>query len=189
MKNKLFKILFIFCAVLLTATLLLTGCGQQENTNPITRNNTATQTQQTASSTDALATELAVSFGDGAESFTLYLEDNDTAKAIARYVGTADWRLPIYHYDDFENWEVMQYYDIPSRYDIPANPETITSAKGGEVYYSAPNRIVLFYHDAAVSGEYTKVGHFEYTEAFVSAVENNPVLEGWGNKIIRISTN
>lgn len=129
MKNKLFKILFIFCAVLLTATLLLTGCGQQENTNPITRSDTGTQTQQTASSTDALAMELTVSFGDGAESFTLYLEDNDTAKAIARYVGTADWRLPIYHYDDFDNWKVMQYYDIPNRYDIPANPEAITSLR------------------------------------------------------------
>lgn len=135
---------------------------------------------------EADAAELEVQFGDDGSFFVLRLEDNETAAAIARHVGTADWRLPIYHYDDYENWEAMQYYDIPSRYDIPSNPETVTSEKAGEVYYSAPNRIVLFYQDAEVSGEYTKVGSFHFTEEFQSAVENNPVLEGWGNKIVII---
>lgn len=134
------------------------------------------------------ATELSVHFGDNGTAFALYLYDNDTAAAIARHVGTADWRLPIYHYDDYENWEVMQYYDIPSRYEIPSNPETITTEKAGEVYYSEPNRIILFYGDAEVSNEYTRVGYFDITEEFVSAVKNNPVLEGWGNKIVLISS-
>ncbi|MCI9047248.1 MAG: hypothetical protein HFG71_08225 [Hungatella sp.] len=30
------------------------------------------------------------------------------------------------------------------------------------------------------------VGYFDATEEFVSAVEDNPVLEGWGNKIVVI---
>lgn len=136
----------------------------------------------------ASATELTVHFGDNGSAFALHLYDNTTAAAIARHVGTADWRLPIYHYDDYENWEVMQYYDIPSRYEIPSNPETITSEKAGEVYYSEPNRIILFYGDAEVGNEYTKVGYFDVTEEFVSAVKNNPVLEGWGNKIVLISS-
>ncbi|MDE6608574.1 MAG: hypothetical protein K2K54_12605, partial [Lachnospiraceae bacterium] len=55
------------------------------------------------------------------------------------------------------------------------------------VYYSEPNRIVLFYGDAEVTGEYTQVGYFDDTEEFCSAVENNPVLEGWGNKLVLIS--
>ncbi|MDE7230682.1 MAG: hypothetical protein K2N56_09400 [Oscillospiraceae bacterium] len=109
-----------------------------------------------------------------------------TAAAIARHVGTARWQLPIYHYDDYPNWEVMQYYDIPSRYDIPSNPEKITSEKTGEVYYSEPNRIVLFFGDAKVSSEYTPVGYFDPTPEFISAVKNNPVLEGWGNKLVII---
>lgn len=129
---------------------------------------------------------LKVSFGDRSNPFTLHLYDNDTAAAIARHVGTADWQLPIYHYDDYENWEVMQYYDVPSRYDIPSAAESISSEKAGEVYYSEPNRIVLFYGDAQVSGEYTKVGYFDFTEEFKSAVENNPVVEGWGNKLVFI---
>ena len=95
--------------------------------------------------------------------------------------------MPIYHYDDYDNWEVMQYYDIPSRYEIPQNPETITSQKAGEVYFEEGNRIVLFYKDAEISGEYTKLGYFDASEDFVSAVEDNPVLEGWGNKIVVIS--
>lgn len=139
------------------------------------------------SETDINAAELTVSFGDSGDSFILHLYDNDTARAIARHVGTAEWRLPIYHYDDYENWEVMQYYDIPSRYEIPSEPETITEEAAGTVYYSEPNRILLFYGDAEVSGEYTPVGYFDNTDEFRSAVENNPVLEGWGNKIVRIS--
>lgn len=130
---------------------------------------------------------LLVAFGDRNAPFTLHLYDNPTAAAIARHVGTASWQLPIYHYDDYDNWEVMQYYDIPSRYEIPDNAENITSEAAGTVYYSEPNRIVLFFHEAQVSGEYTPVGYFDYTDEFVQAVENNPVLEGWGNKLVFIS--
>ena len=62
-----------------------------------------------------------------------------------------------------------------------------TSVKAGDVYYSEPNRIILFYHDAEVTGEYTKVGTIDVTDEFVKAVEENPVLEGWSNKIVLIS--
>ena len=54
---------------------------------------------------------LEVHFGDDGVPFVMQMEDNATADAIAVYVGTANWRLPIYHYDDYENWEVMQYYE------------------------------------------------------------------------------
>lgn len=131
-----------------------------------------------------LPTELIVRFGDDGDPFTMVLENNSTAQAIAGYVGTTDWRLPIYSYDESD---VMQYYDIPSRYEIPDNSETVTEAHAGDVFYSDPNRIVLYYHDAEISEEYTKIGTFEATDNFIDAVENNPVLEGWGNKIVRIS--
>ncbi len=130
---------------------------------------------------------LIVRFGEGGEPFLLHLYDNATAAAIARHVGTADWRLPIYHYEGYENWEVMQYYDIPDRYEIPSNPESVTKAAAGTVYYSEPNRIVLFYGDAEITGDYTPVGYFDDSEEFRSAVKNNPVLEGWGNKLVLIS--
>ena len=133
------------------------------------------------------AAELTVCFGDGGEPFIMHLYDNDTAYAIAGHVGNSDWRLPIYHYDDYDNWEVMQYYDIPDRYEIPSVPEQITEEKAGTVYYSEPNRIILFYQDAEVSAEYTPVGYFDYSEEFLQAVQDNPVLEGWGNKIVLIS--
>ncbi len=132
--------------------------------------------------------QLYAAFGYEGSAFPLRMEDNETAKEIVRIVGSTDWNLPIYHYDDFENSDVMQYYDIPSRYDIPADPETVTSEKAGEVYYSDPNRILLFYHDAEVTGEYVKIGAFDATEEFISAVEDNPVLEGWGNKIVSITS-
>lgn len=131
--------------------------------------------------------QLEVRFGDSGEPFMMTLLDNETAAAIARYVGTSDWRLPIYERDADADYSVLQYYDIPSRYEIPSAPETVTKAKAGDVFYSDPNRIVLFYHDAEISAEYIKIGTFEATEEFMTAVEENPVLEGWGNKIIQIS--
>ena len=64
---------------------------------------------------------------------------------------------------------------------------SITEESAGMVYYSEPNRIILFYQDAEVAAEYTPVGYFDYSEEFLEAVQNNPVLEGWGNKIVVIS--
>lgn len=183
MKKNTLKKHSLILAFTLAASLALTGCGQSGST----QNSTGNKNPITANNNSSRVTELKVCFGDAGKDFTLHLYDNDTAAAIARHVGTADWRLPIYHYDDYDNWEVMQYYDIPSRYDIPSNSENVTSEKAGEVYYSTPNRIVLFYGDANVTGEYTKVGYFDFTEEFKSAVENNPVLQGWGNKIVLIS--
>jgi len=197
-KNNLkTKSLILTCTFVLS--LALTGCSssdnkqEAENHSPITENqNSGAQSPNNRNNTDnsntSRASSLEVCFGDDGTPFTLHLYDNETAAAIARHVGTADWRLPIYHYDDYDNWEVMQYYDIPSRYDIPSSPETITSEKAGEVYYSAPNRIVLFYGDAEVTNEYTKVGYFDFTEEFQSAVKDNPVLTGWGNKIVLINS-
>lgn len=138
-----------------------------------------------ASNTTLSGTELTLEFGGG-ESFTIHLYDNTTAAKIAEYVGTADWRLPIYHYDDYDGWESFQYYDIPRRYDIPSNAETVTSEKAGMVYYSHPNRIILFYQDANISTEYTPIGYVDFSQDLVDAVENNPVVEGWSNKLIFI---
>lgn len=194
------KNIFIIMSLVFVIGMMITGCGNSAGkdmsgiTENTTENSLAFVTQaeenpvsEAESDTAAAVTELVVCFGDAGEPFTMYLYDNDTAAAIARHVGTSDWRLPIYHYDDYENWEVMQYYDIPSRYEIPSNPEQITEEKAGTVYYSEPNRIILFYQDAQVTAEYTPVGYFEYTDEFLKAVQDNPVLEGWGNKIVLIS--
>lgn len=174
--------------ILLSALLVLSlaACAEKDSAANSSTTQPVDESGSVKTETSA-ADQLTVRFGDSGAPFTMYLEDNDTAAAIARHVGSADWRLPIYHYDDYDGWESFQYYDIPSRYEVPSAAETVTSEKAGEVYYSEPNRIVLFYHDAEISGEYTLVGRFDVTEEFTSAVENNPVLEGWGNKIVQIS--
>lgn len=174
--------------MVLVASFIMAGCSNSDDNNSSSNNTGTTQSEDSADSQSQVdfVPELSVSFGREGIPFTMNLYDNDTARAISRYVGTSDWNLPIYHYNDYENYEVMQYYDIPDRYDIPSSMETITSEEAGEVYYSEPNRIVLFYQDANITGEYTKLGYFDATDNFVSAVENNPVVEGWTNKIISI---
>lgn len=200
--KKMKKSCLLAATLALAIALVLTGCGQRQNSNSNStqgNNTTASSTPSETGSTNTItdtepnqtepsATELAVRFGDNGEAFTLHLYDNSTAAAIARYVGTASWRLPIYHYDDYDNWEVMQYYDVPSRYEIPSNAETVSEEHAGTVYYSEPNRIVLFYQEAQVSGEYTPVGYFDYSDEFLSAVQNNPTVPGWSNKLVLIET-
>ncbi len=194
------KKFFTMLSLALVFGIMLTGCGNSAvKDSPDTTGNAAeissasvsqpeeNSGSETENDTTEAVTDLVVRFGDDGEPFIMHLYDNDTAAAIARHVGTSDWRLPIYHYDDFENWEVMQYYDIPSRYEIPSAPEQITEEKAGTVYYSEPNRIILFYQDAEVSAEYTPVGYFDYSDEFLKAVQDNPVLEGWGNKIVQIT--
>ena len=202
MKRKSFKVL----GLVLVSGIMLAGCGDlagksssgttdhtaEEQVSPVVQAGEESGSEESSGAeavndTEQSATELIVRFGDEGEPFTMYLYDNDTAAAIARHVGSSDWRLPIYHYDDYDNWEVMQYYDIPSHYEIPSAPEQVTEEKAGAVYYSEPNRIILFYQDAEVSAEYTPVGYFDYTDEFLEAVQDNPVLEGWGNKIVQIS--
>lgn len=120
------------------------------------------------------ATELPAQFGDSGDPFVMRLEDNSTVAAIAGYVGTTAWRLPVYSYDESD---AIEYYDIPSRYEIPVNSETVTEAHAGNVFYFDSNRIVFYYHEAEISEEYTLIGRFDATEEFADAVGNNPVLE------------
>ena len=182
MKKYVWSLLLAFLAV----SLILSGCGGSSgDTGGASSQNTGSEDVSGDAPDDPASdlTELTVRFGDDGAPFTLHLEDNSTASAIAGYVGTTQWRLPIYSYDESD---VMGYYDIPSRYDIPDNSTTVTEARAGDVFYSDPNRIVLYYRDAEINEEYTKIGTFDATDEFISAVENNPVLEGWGNQIVVI---
>ena len=190
MKKQLIGIV----GLLLTFSIAMTGCSSSsgstessssEDSNRVSSSQAASQSSEEDDNVPSSnATELTVQFGDSGDSFVMHLEDNSTAAAIAGYVGTTDWRLPVYSYDESD---VMEYYDIPSRYEIPDNSETVTEAHAGDVFYSDPNRIVLYYHDAEINEQYTRIGTFDATEEFVDAVENNPVLEGWGNQIVVIS--
>lgn len=184
-------------SLVLLVAVMLSGCGQSDEPVRQSTDNAANVSQEspvekadekTDDTEKSAGSELEVHFGDDGDSFMLQLNDSDTAAAIARHVGTSDWRLPIYEDDKDADYDVMQYYDIPSNYEIPSAPEKVTSVKAGEVYYSEPNRIVLYYQDAEIEEEeYTPVGQFDATDEFVEAVKNNPVLEGWGNKIVLIT--
>lgn len=189
MKKQLAAMLSLVMAL----SMAMTGCSGSSDSSGISapsRNDLISSTQTNSQANgeadipSSEVTELTVHFGDDGSPFVMHLEDNSTAAAIAGYVGTTQWRLPVYSYDESD---VMEYYDIPSRYEIPDNSETVTEAHAGDVFYSEPNRIVLYYRDAEINEEYTKIGTFDATGEFVDAVENNPVLEGWGNQIVVIS--
>lgn len=181
------KKIILNAALALVLAVFAAGCGKNKEIDKFEATESTVKENIEDRNSGEEVNELKISFGDEGVPFTMHLYDNDTAKTIAGFLGEGNLRLPIYHYDDYENWEVMQYYDIPSHYEIPHNPEEITLEKAGEVYFTEPNRIVLFYGDAEIKGEFTKLGYFEYSDEFALAVANNPILEDWGNKIVVIS--
>ena len=135
---------------------------------------------------ESLLPDVLVNFGNS-ETFTLHMYDNDPAVEIYRNITDAGRNLPIYDFDNYDGWEYFQYYDIPSRYDIPAgDQQLIESETAGELYYSAPNRVILFYQDAEIPITMTKIGYFENTQEFRDAVAGNQPLEFWGNLLFII---
>ena len=145
--------------------------------------------EEPANATEAPA-EIAtcqVQFGDESDVYSVHLLDNDTAVALYRAIPESGLNLPIYTFDGYEGWEVMTFYDIPSRFDIPSEPVRYETQQSGQLYYSAPNRLMLFYGDAEMPGDYVLLGYIEDSEAFRADVANNQPLEFWGNKLIMVS--
>lgn len=169
----------------------IAGCSSNDENDISSDNNTSSNDYSYSDETEVTFDQNSIPkvqlrLGDDGETFDITFERNETALTLVRNITSSGRRLPIYDYDNFEGYEYFQYYDIPSTYDIPSNPQRVTSQKAGEIYYSAPNRVVLFYQDANIEGMYTKIGEIENTDGLREAVENNPVLEGWGNKIINL---
>ena len=196
-------------AILLTCGLL-TGCGR-EKTAPaepprevIAGDDASESSAQTeeeentdAADTDSAPAESAESSGNGMPGmtmqfgydgpiYTVELENNDTAATLADFAARGEYNLPIYTYENYENEDVLQFYDIPSRYEIPDDAQHYTEEKAGELYYSYPNRVILFYQDAQIEGDYTKVGTLTTTEGLVDAVRNNEPLKDWDCLVIPV---
>lgn len=91
--------------ILLSALLVLSLAACAEKVSAANSSTTQPVDESGSVKTETFAADqLTVRFGDSGALFTMYLEDNDTVAAIARHVGSADWRLPIYHYDDYDGW-------------------------------------------------------------------------------------
>lgn len=156
-----------------------------------TQGNGAQSANVAGSSEEPLDTlpNLAIRFGETKDRpvYEIQLEDNEVSLAFVRVLRARAQTIPIYVFDGSENTDVLQYYDIPASYNIPdGEPVTVESELAGEVYYSAPSRIMIFYKDSQIQGEYVKVGSVIHTEGLEEAVESNP-LDSWKNKRVIVS--
>ena len=189
------KVLSVISAL---ALLAMSSCSSSEESNTDNSANNAgyeyhitdpvsqESTRPTVTADGEMLSDIYVTFGGG-QRFAMHPYNNDTAAELIRNIGSDGKRLPIYDFKGYEGDDVFQYYDIPSRFEIPSAPEHITAEKSGEVYYSEPNRVVLFFGDAEIEGDFTKVGYIDDSEEYREAVRNNPVVEGWGNLIVEVS--
>ncbi|MCC8102687.1 MAG: hypothetical protein LIP11_10675 [Clostridiales bacterium] len=117
--------------------------------------------------------------------YEIVLENNEVSVRFIRILQDMTRVIPLYVFDGSDNTDVLQYYDIPSSYDVPeGTPELVTSEKAGEVYYSS-GRIMIFYKDAEIEGYYVKIGETVTTEGLEDAVNSNP-LDDWGYKRVTI---
>ena len=146
----------------------------------------AADSESAGSSSQSGLPDMTMQFGYDGPIYTVELEDNDTAATLADFAARGEYNLPIYTYQNYENEEVLQFYDIPSRYEIPDEPEHYTEEKAGELYYSYPNRVILFYQDAQIEGDYTKIGTLTTTEGLVDAVRDNEPLRDWNCLVIPV---
>lgn len=172
-----------------TDTVAVTDSPQsvQTETNQAEANQTDTTQENTDDEALAELPNIYLRLGETQDrpSFEITLEDNEVSVRFVRILQDYTRVIPLYVFDGSENTDVLQYYDIPSGYNIPdGTPERVTSEKAGEVYYSA-GRIMIFYKDAEIEGNYVKIGETLTTEGLEDAVNSNP-LDDWGNKRVTI---
>lgn len=203
MKKRMIATL-VTCGLLTTG--LLSGCGQEpaapaEPPREVIESDSSSAAQEDTeagsgdTTEDSAAAEsssqngmpgMTMQFGYDGPIYTVELEDNETAATLADYAARGEYNLPIYTYENYENEDVLQFYDIPSRYEIPDDATHYTEEKAGELYYSYPNRVILFYQDAQIEGDYTKIGTLTTTEGLVDAVTSNEPLEVWDCLVIPV---
>ena len=135
----------------------------------------------------AILGDVSVQFGNDSAEYILHMYDTDTGAELYRNVTDSGRNLPSYDIKDYDGWEYFQFYDIPSYYSIPdGDQQLVESEKAGELYYCAPNRIILFYEDAEIPLMMVKVGYIEDTPEFRADVANNQPLDYWGNLLFII---
>lgn len=181
----------VFLGSLLVSSTLLTACSNGQTQNTPRDNQTSQSSSQNSNPGSNRATaddDLQLRFGNkGNNWFRIEMANNKTARDIASTVSDTSWNLPIYNYRNYKNDNVLQYYEVSEEYQFASNPEHITHEKAGEIYYQrSTNRIILFFNDANVSGNYTYVGRIKNTQGLADAVKNNPKVTGWDNTIISV---
>lgn len=140
------------------------------------------------SETEDMIMEIQLGY-NGRTVYRVQLYDNVTAQELYRDIGENHYNLPIYHYDDFEQADVIQYYDLPSRYSYTVeDAREVGEVRAGELYYSDPNRIILVYRDTTLEGEYVPIGMVEIDdpENFAKEMEDSEVLDYWDCKVIPV---
>lgn len=183
---------FIFLGVLLASGFLLGACSnnqsQDQGHNTSTSQTQSQNNSSTSGNSDTANDDLQIRFGrSGNNWYRIEMANNKTARDVASTVSDTSWNLPIYTYKNYKHDDVLQYYEVSEEYQFASNPQHVTSEKAGEVYYQkSTNRVILFFNNAHVSGNYTYFGRIKNTNGLADAVKNNPKVKGWDNTIVTV---
>jgi len=189
----------ITCLICAAAMLLAVGCSSSASSTASVNTVAASPAASASAADTAVQTEAAsedtleelpliyLRLGEDSRrpSYEIELIDNEVSVRFVRILQEMTRVIPLYTFDGSENTDVLQFYDILNRYDIPdGTPELVTSEKAGEVYYSN-GRVMIFYKDAEVEDNYVYIGKTLTTEGLEDAVNSNP-LDEWDNRRVTI---
>lgn len=109
--------------------------------------------------------EMTLEISIGENAYTVYLEDNETAKELIK-------RLPMeLTMDDLHGNEKYDY--LPE--SLPAAEENIGTIHAGDLMLFGSDCLVLFYEDFTTAYSYTRIGRFENPSGLSETLGNGSV--------------
>lgn len=101
----------------------------------------------------------------GGQKFQVSLYDNETVRALQE-------KLPMtLDMEELHGNEKFYYLDE----GLPANSENVGSIKAGDIMLFGSDCLVLFFEEFSTSYNYTRIGHIDEEEAFVSVLPGGTV--------------
>lgn len=163
MKKKIIKSLFLL-AVLLGGVM---GCSKNEQ-NTLSENDSQENSSNMSNPQDEdEITNVEINVNN--TNFLVNMDNTPTGKALMARLPSTSMRLPTSYDQD----GVLKYYDMPM--NIVSNPEKITNVSTGDLLMDGNDRLILYYQDAEINGEYTKVGKIENSDGLAEALGDGEV--------------
>lgn len=148
-----------YCSVLpvLFSVIVLSACGNSADENQSVRPSIEEETR------GAQMQEMTVEVGG--QKFQASLYDNETVRALQE-------RLPMtFEMEELNGNEKFHYLNE----GLPANSENVGNIEAGDIMLFGSDCLVLFFEDFTTSFNYTRIGHIEEEEAFVSVLPGGTV--------------
>lgn len=166
MKRKIFGKITIALALI----GVMAGCNRQDNSGSDGDND---QNEQSVNSLSRSTSEQAITnveINVNNNDFTIQMNDTPTGRSLVSMIPSSSMRLPT----SYDRDGILKYYDMAR--EVESDPEEISSVSAGELLLDGNDRLLLYYKDTDLSGEYTRVGKIENADNLADVLGNEDVI-------------